>query len=58
MFKAKIFFGASKSGRWADEMFNAWIQEHPTVVIIKFKYQHARYGDHSIAILYREENNV
>lgn len=57
MFKTKIFFGTSKFGRGADKMFNEWIEEHPSIEIIKFKYQQARYGDHSIAILYREENN-
>lgn len=39
----------------ADEKFNEWIKDHPDIEIIKFKYCQARYGDHSIAILYKED---
>ena len=56
--KAKIFFG-SRGGVTADQLFGEWIEEHPTVNILQFKYQLGRcgYGDHSIAILYSEENH-
>lgn len=50
---AKIFFG-NQIRATADQLFNEWIQDHPTVKIIDFKYQQARCGDHSIAILYEE----
>lgn len=51
--KAKIFFGNSDGTR-ADVLFNKWIQEHSDILIREFRYQQARYGDHSIAILYEE----
>lgn len=51
---AKTFYGAfGQSCPTADELFNEWIAEHPNVEIIKFRYAQARYGDHSIAILYK-----
>ena len=52
--RAKLFFG-NKNGITADQLFGEWIEEHPKVKIIDFQYQHARYGDHSIAILYECE---
>lgn len=54
-YQAKTFYGAfSQSRKTADELFNEWIAEHPNVEIIFFRYAQARYGDHSIAILYKE----
>lgn len=51
---AKIFYGAFGQNRpTADELFNEWIAENPNVEIIKFRYAQARFGDHSIAILYK-----
>lgn len=51
--KVKIFSG-NMGGVKADQVFGEWIEEHPNVKILQFKYQQARYGDHSIAILYEE----
>lgn len=51
---SKIFYGAfGQSCPTADELFNEWIAENPNVEIIKFRYAQARFGDHSIAILYK-----
>lgn len=55
--KAKIFFG-NVAGRKADQAFGEWIEEHPSVKILQFKYQQGRYGDHSIAILYEEKDGL
>ena len=55
--KAKIFFG-NAAGRKADQVFGEWIEEHPSVKILQFDYQHGRYGDHSIAILYEETDDA
>lgn len=52
--RIKIFFG-NASGTRADQLFGEWIEDHPTAKIVDFQYQHARYGDHSIAILYEED---
>ena len=51
--KSKIFFG-NANGTRADDLFNDWIKDHSDILIREFTYQHARYGDHSIAILYEE----
>lgn len=51
--RSKIFFG-NVDGTRADVLFNDWIKEHPDILIREFRYQQARYGDHSIAILYEE----
>jgi hypothetical protein len=58
-YKTKIFFGTSSNCFYdnADEQFNKWIEEHPNIEILKFKYEQARYGDHSICILYQEVDN-
>lgn len=60
MYQVKIFAGTFRSfggqqSKHADDYFNEWITNHPNIEIIKFKYQQSRYGDHSIAILYKEE---
>lgn len=49
--RAKLFFG-NVAGVTADQLFGEWIEEHPKVKVIDFQFQHARCGDHSIAILY------
>lgn len=51
MYQTKIFMGTGSDQ--ADDKFNAWIQDHPDIEIIEFRYQQARYSDHSIAILYK-----
>jgi hypothetical protein len=42
----------------ADEQFNEWIKEmsdtYKEIHIKEFRYQQARYSDHSICILYEE----
>lgn len=57
-YKTKIFFGSNSImggiPQTADLEFNDWMEEHPNIEIIKFKYAHVRYSDHSIAILYEE----
>lgn len=53
--KFQIFFGSQIKGGAADDLLNEWLSEHPSVVILDMKYQQARYGDHSICIMYREE---
>lgn len=53
--KTKIFLGTNDDK--ADEQFNDWIKKE-NIDIIKFKYQQARYGDHSICILYKDLNEV
>lgn len=58
MYKTKIFFGNVKMNCFADQMFNEWIEENKNIEIIKFDYQFGTYGNHSIAILYREVGNV
>lgn len=54
-YATKTFFGTTSfGGISADIEFNKWIQEHPNIEILEFRYQQARYGDHSICILYKE----
>lgn len=53
MYKAKLFFGTA--GGRADDKFNEWIEDNPDIEILNFKYHQARYGDHSICILYKEK---
>lgn len=59
MYKTKLFSGSFHSVggpvKSADEAFNEWIQDHQDIEIIKFTYRQAKYGDHSIAILYKED---
>ena len=57
MYKTKTFFGCASSydeKTRADYKFNEWILHNPGIEIIEFRYQQARYGDHSICILYKE----
>lgn len=54
--QTKLFCGSFEYKHvTADTKFNKWIEEHPNIEILEFRYQQARYGDHSIAILYREK---
>lgn len=59
MLKFKIFFGndSKLSGGTADDKANAWLKENPDVEIIDMKYQQSRFGDHSICIMYKENEN-
>ena len=50
----KIFSG-NFNGCTADQKFGEWIEDHPNIDILELRYQHARYGDHSIMIMYTEE---
>lgn len=52
MYKFKVFIGSINYP--ADDKANEWIEENSNVEIISMKYQQARYGDHSICILYKE----
>lgn len=56
MIKCKLFNGSfGLNSITADEKFNQWMHEHPNIDILEFKYFQARYGDHSICILYKEK---
>lgn len=52
MIKFKLFFGTCSNGNYADTKANLWLLEHPKIKILNMKYQQARYGDHSICIMY------
>jgi hypothetical protein len=58
MVKFKIFFGTTNNqlgnGMSADDKANEWLAENPFVDILQMEYQQARYGDHSICIMYNE----
>lgn len=55
MKKFKIFFGTMEEGHTADEKANEWLNEYSSSIeVIDFKYQQARFGDHSICIEYEE----
>ena len=50
----KIFMGSTS---WkADIDANEWLNEHPEIKVVDFKYQQARFGDHSICIMYEVED--
>ena len=49
----KIFMGTF--GFKADRDMNDWLDEHPEVKVVDFKYQQARCGDHSICVMYEVE---
>lgn len=55
MVRFKLFFGANNN--MADDKANTWLNQHPNIKIIEMKYQQARYGDHSICIMYEEKTN-
>lgn len=58
MYQTKLFSGSFHAVggpvKPADEEFNEWIKDHQDIEIIKFIYKQTKYGDHSIAILYKE----
>lgn len=53
MIKFKTFFGNS-TGPTADEKANKWLSRNPNIRICNMQYQQARFGDHSICIMYDE----
>lgn len=55
-YQAETFFG-HMDGYSADEAFNDWIKDHPNIHIEHFGYSQARYGEHSICILYKTNDN-
>lgn len=51
----KTFHGNfSRGTESVDCKMNLWLKDHPNIDILEFRYQQARYGDHSICILYKE----
>ena len=53
--KTKIFFSTRINNNSASDEMNLWLEQHPNVEILEFKYQHTTtYWHHSICILYRE----
>lgn len=58
MIKCKLFSGSFAMGYpSADERFNEWILSHQNIDILGFRYFQARYGDHSICIMYKEKSH-
>ena len=56
MVQFKIFMGTCNSAEtMADVKANNWLQQNPDIRIIETTYIQARYGDHSICIMYEEE---
>ena len=53
MQKFKIIMGISN--KTADIEVNEWLEENPGIEIIDVRYQQARYSDHSICFLYKED---
>lgn len=51
MVRFKIFFG--NCTHHADEAANTWLGKNPNIEVLQMKYQQARYGDHSICIMYK-----
>lgn len=54
MVKFKIFFG-NHTIRSADDKVNQWLEENPGVELVSYQFQEPRIGDHSICIMYKEE---
>lgn len=55
MVKFKIFFGYAGDGQ-ADEEANNWLEKHPNIEVLDFKYQHhTSHRCHSICIMYKEK---
>lgn len=53
LLKFKIFFG-NHTLQPADEKLNQWLAENPSVIVLEWQYQEPRIGDHSICIVYKE----
>lgn len=49
----KIFMGTVANK--ADKALNVWLSTHPEIKVVDFKYQQARYGDHSICVMFEVE---
>lgn len=54
MVKCKIFFGTARVDDRADIKFNEWSEKHPHALVEEFIYRQARMGDHSICIVYHD----
>lgn len=54
MVKCKIFFGSAMVDKTADIKFNEWSEKHPHALVEEFIYRQARMGDHSICIVYHD----
>lgn len=55
MTKMKIFAGNLTGSTTAADKFNEWIEKNPSVEIVSVQYQQARFGDHSILVVYEEK---
>ena len=54
MVRFKTFFGSvGTGGTSADIKANMWLSKNPNIDILQMEYQQARYGDHSICIMYK-----
>ena len=51
MYKSKIFYGFD-----ADSLFNQWIEDHPNIPIMSFRFISDGPRHFAICILYTEEN--
>lgn len=61
MYQSKIFHRnfnttINEKIQTADEGFNEWMKEHPNVKINSLDYRHTTHGNHSILIIYNEED--
>lgn len=54
MYQTKLIIGDYQNK--ADEQMNKWLMKNENIEIVDFKYFQSRYGDHSICILYKENN--
>lgn len=52
MVRAKIFLGTLANP--ADKQMNEWLDNNPTVKILKFSSAQGKLGDHSLSILYND----
>lgn len=59
MYQTKLFSGyfheINGEMKSAEKEFNEWMEKHPDIEIVKYVYKHKKYGNHSIAILYKED---
>lgn len=56
MVQFKIFTGTVDCDAYmADVKANDWLRQNPDIKIIEMRYQQARYGVHSICIMYEKE---
>lgn len=55
MTRMKIFAGNLASSTTAADKFNEWIEKNSNAEIVSVQYQQARYGDHSILVVYEEK---